>query len=308
MKRDRKSILIERDDIVRWRRRYLTTIRDYRRQNRPIYYLDETWLNEGHTKQKVWVDRGIQNRRQIFNEGLTTGLRNPIGKGRRLIILHIGSESGFVENGLLLFEGKKTSDYHEEMNANVFENWFEKILTVLPDNAVIVMDNATYHSRKMEKIPTTTSRKIEMQTWLKTKNIHYDEEMVRSELLHLVRLNKDLYNEHVIDKMAKDCNKTVLRLPPYHCELNPIELVWAQIKNEVASKNTTFKLANVKILLLQAVQNVAVENWKKCVEHVIKEERRMSELDGLIDDIIEPFIISVGNDSSSENLTDSDCE
>lgn len=55
MKRDRKSVLIERDDIVRWRRKYLTTIKEYRRQNRPIYYLDETWLNEGHTKEKVWV-------------------------------------------------------------------------------------------------------------------------------------------------------------------------------------------------------------------------------------------------------------
>ncbi|KRT80449.1 hypothetical protein AMK59_7684 [Oryctes borbonicus] len=116
MNRDRKSVLIERDDTIRWRRRYLMTIKDYHCQNR-IYYLDETWLNEGHTKQKVWVVDNIENRRQAFNDGLTTGICNPSGKERRLISLHIGSKAGFVENGLLLFEGKKTTDYHEERNA-----------------------------------------------------------------------------------------------------------------------------------------------------------------------------------------------
>ena len=47
--------------------------------------------------------------------GLTTGLKNPTGKGRRLIVLHIGSDSGVLEGGDLIMEFKKTVDYHEEM-------------------------------------------------------------------------------------------------------------------------------------------------------------------------------------------------
>ncbi|KAB0793983.1 hypothetical protein PPYR_13603 [Photinus pyralis] len=43
--------LLERDDIIRWRRKHLKSIKQYRNQGRVIYYLDETWLNEGHTKQ-----------------------------------------------------------------------------------------------------------------------------------------------------------------------------------------------------------------------------------------------------------------
>ncbi|KAJ8911142.1 hypothetical protein NQ315_004432 [Exocentrus adspersus] len=39
-----------------------------------------------------------------------------------------------------------------------------------------------------------------------------------------------------------------LRLPPYHPDLNPIEMVWAQIKNNVAKRNVTFKLDDVKKL------------------------------------------------------------
>lgn len=74
MKRNRGSVLIERNDIIKWRAKYLRTIKKYRIEGRNIYYFDETWINEGHIKEKV--------------------------------ILHVGSESGFVDKGLVIFEGK----------------------------------------------------------------------------------------------------------------------------------------------------------------------------------------------------------
>ncbi|KAJ8911297.1 hypothetical protein NQ315_003288 [Exocentrus adspersus] len=63
----------------------------------------------------------------------------------------------------------------------------------------------------------------------------------------IYRLIKDTQNGQ--DEMAASRQITVLRLPPYHCELNPIELVWAQVKGDVARNNTSFKLSDVKILL-----------------------------------------------------------
>lgn len=53
----------------------------------------------------------------------------------------------------------------------------------------------------------------------------------------------------------------MLRLAPYHCELNAFKLIWTQIKNEVASKNTTFKLADLKVLLENAIANVTPVRW-----------------------------------------------
>ncbi|KAJ8912064.1 hypothetical protein NQ315_016753 [Exocentrus adspersus] len=250
VKRNRKSILIERHDIVRWRLGYLNSIKEFRKENRPIYYLDETWVNECHSKEKVWVDNSITSRRDAFIQGLSTGLKNPSGKGKRLIVLHAGSENGFVNDALLLFEGKKSGDYHEEMNANVFENWFSEFLKKLPDNSVIVMDNASYHSRKVEKVPTQSSKKADMQAWLRSKNIKFEEGMVRRQLLDIIRQHKERYNLYVTDEMAKKDDKIVLRLPPYHCELNPIEMIWAQVKNDVAARNTTFKITDVKPLLI----------------------------------------------------------
>lgn len=60
----------------------------------------------------------------------------------------------------------------------------------------------------------------------------------------------------------------LMNWPPYDCEFNPIELIWAQTKNEVARKNITFKLPDVKQLFNDALQNVTVENWKKSIQHV----------------------------------------
>ncbi|CAH1970186.1 unnamed protein product [Acanthoscelides obtectus] len=75
--RNRKSVLIERPEIVAWRRKYLLEMIEYRRQSRKIYYLDETWVNAGHTVKKTWIDKNVVSNRQASIEGLSTGLRGP---------------------------------------------------------------------------------------------------------------------------------------------------------------------------------------------------------------------------------------
>jgi len=160
VKRGRNSALIERMDIVIWRRNYLRQIKQYCNEGRPIYYLDETWVNAGDVNSKVWVDKTVVSARMATSEGLSTGAVNPSGKGKRLIVSHIGSEDGFVPGGLLCFESKKnTQDYHDEMNGDSFCDWLAGVLPRLKENAVIVMDNAPYHSVKTEKCPTTNWRK-----------------------------------------------------------------------------------------------------------------------------------------------------
>ena len=146
IKKNKLTIIFDRDDILMWRRSYLRSIKKYRHDNRHIFYLDETWVNEGHTTSKVWSDSTIKTPKQAFLSGLTTGLKPAASKGKRLIIVHIGNENGFLNGGLLMFESKKSGDYHTEMNGDIFKTWFEGIIKLLPNNSVIVMDNAPYHS------------------------------------------------------------------------------------------------------------------------------------------------------------------
>lgn len=302
VKRNRQSILIDRDDITVWRREYIRTVRKFRNEGRKFYYLDETWVNEGHVTNKVWVDSTVKNKKQAFLSGLSTGVKNPTGKGKRLIVLHIGSDDGFVDGGLLLFESKKTGDYHEEMNGDTFKTWFENVLPKLNPNSVIVMDNAPYHSVKLERIPTLSWRKQDIISWLKEKTISFDVNSVKAELIQLVK-SAQVTQKYVIDNIAKRAGHTIVRLPPYHCNFNPIELVWSQVKGFVASNNTTFKIRDIRPLVETSVTHVTAEKWKNCIAHAIKEEDRMWNLDGISDEIVDNFVIHIGGNESNSDLS-----
>jgi len=114
------SVLIEREDIVLWCKKYIKDIRKYWAQGRPVYYLNETWVNVEHR----WLQRhNVKCNRDTFLRGF--------------IVVHIGSEEGFVDGGLLVFESKKGStDYHEVMNGDVFFNWLKGVIPLLKDNSV----------------------------------------------------------------------------------------------------------------------------------------------------------------------------
>lgn len=105
----------------------------------------------------------------------------------------------------------------------------------------------------------------------------------------------------MVDELAKAVGVEVLRLPPYHCELNPIELVWADVKGYVARKNTTFKMADVKKLLQEALGNISAEKWQNCISHVIKEESKLDRLDNNVDKTVDSFVINVTGETSSES-------
>lgn len=134
------------------------------------------------------------------------------------------------------------------------------------------MDNAPYHLVKKEKSPTSSTRKANIIKWLEDKGEVVDNSMVILELLDIVKRIKPLHNKYVIDELAKATNKTILRLPPYHRKLNPIELAWSSVKNHVKMNNTTFKLPDVKKLLIEGIERLDQVMWKNFIEHTKKEK------------------------------------
>lgn len=250
------------------------------------------------------MDPTVTSKRQAFLDGLSTGAKNPTSKGRRLIVVHIGNEDGLVEGASWIFESKGSGDYHESMDAVHFEKWFKEVLPKLGDNAVVVMDNAPYHSRRQEKVPNSNWLKAAIQQWLKNKNISFTENEIKLELLKKVTEVKILYKKYAvdIDELAKEHGIEILRLPPYHCELNSIELIWADIKGYVAKNSTTFKFERVKELLNEAIGQITSEKWRKCIEHVKKEEETFGQLDHVVDIVTDKtLIINVTDSTDSEN-------
>jgi predicted HTH transcriptional regulator len=55
--------------------------------------------------------------------------------------------------------GRKTGDYHHEMNSGNFEKWIqEKLIPKLPPITVIVIDNASYHNIEVNRAPTSNTK------------------------------------------------------------------------------------------------------------------------------------------------------
>ena len=79
-------------------------------------------------------------------------------------------------------------------------------------------------------------------------------------------------------------------MPPYHCELNPIEMIWGVAKNEVARNNKTFKLADMEILVGNAINNITLKTIQATFEHAKRREEEFLKKDGLL---IEPAILNM---------------
>lgn len=244
----------------------------------------------------------MSSREDTFRKGLTTGLRVPSGKGCRLIVLHAGSEKGFVDGACLIFRASKSAstDYHSEMDGPRFEKWFaEQLLPNIEPRSVIVMDNAPYHSVRTEKLPSTSWRKADIQSWLTAKTIPWCDDQLKPELLRLVNENKHKFFGYRIEALARVAGHDIVRLPPYHCEFNPIEMVWSQVKGYIAANNTSFTLAEVERLLNEAIALVTRENWVRDCAHVERLEKEAWERDGAIDTRIDNVVIPLRSDSSS---------
>ncbi|XP_076545960.1 uncharacterized protein LOC143305619 [Osmia lignaria lignaria] len=124
---------------------------------------------------------------------------------------------------------------------------------------------------------------------------HYILQMARS---------VQIEEKYVVDEYASEHNKTILRLPPYHCELNPIELAWASVKNYVKSRNTEYNIPQVKQLLTEGIEGVTPEMWKNCIRHTIGVEQKLMHMDRFSQDTLEMPTIDSDVDMSDTDVSD----
>ena len=149
----------------------------------------------------------------------------PVAKGISLIIFHAGGTSGFIPGALLIFKSHlKTGDYHGDMNfLNYKKRLTEQLIPSLLPRSVLIIDNAPYHNVQINKPPTKNSTKAEMTEWLTINNVPFAENMLKVQLYDLINANKSPEKNVVIDNIMSEHGHSVLRLSPYHPDLNPTD-------------------------------------------------------------------------------------
>ena len=257
----------EKDHVIVARQRYLRKKRDNRASGgdtiRPEVYLDESYVNKNHSNDFIWYSG---------EDG--PWVQKPTGKGERLIIINAITKSGWVPEAKLVFKStRKTGDYHGQMNWDLFKKWFtEMLLENIPSNSLIIMDNASYHNILAEHSPPTPlCSKKKISEWLEQNRIYCRHDCLKPELVEI--LNK-LAPEpsYAINEIARSCGHEVIRTPPYHPELQPIETCWGVVKNHIA-RNSDFTMKNLIEQLKAGFDKVT---GKTCTE-IIKNVRKIED-------------------------------
>ena len=112
--------------------------------------------------------------------------------------------------------------------------------------------------------------------------------------------------QYLTDQLANSQGNIVLRTPVRYWIFNPIEMIWAQVKGYIATKNKTFKLADVEKLMPDAFDSVSLENWKSAVRHVIETEDTYWATDGLQYSKVHPVVITFGTQDDSDSSDNED--
>ncbi|XP_075974910.1 uncharacterized protein LOC142975748 [Anticarsia gemmatalis] len=288
---DKQRVLIEKMDIRFQRLEYLEKMTLFRQQGRPIIYTYETYVhvNQSNSKSRPEGSHSKKPTPHILGVG----------------ILHAGSDLGFVPNSLLMFESKpkisKTGQY--DINFSTYEKWLRtQLIPNLPPNSVVVVGNGSYLNKPLEPAPTPYAKLSIMQAWLSEKNIPYKKDMLKPQLYNLIKLHKEKDKIFYIDKLFSDQGHLVLRLPLYHPDLNPIDMVWAVIKAYVSRDDT--EANKIYELIQEKVADMGLKyDWKTLGDKVKEIEDNYKTSDVIIDEMIEKIDIS-GNISDSGSDTD----
>lgn len=272
----RSQHLKEKDYVVACRQKYLRRKIANRKGPgviRSEIYLDESYVNKNHSNDYIWY---------FDDDG--PWIQKPTGKGERLIIINAMSASGWISGAKLVFAStRKTGDYHGQVNNSLFMKWFEeKLLINIPKNSLIIMDNAAYHNvLAAHSAPTVSCKKDRIRSWLEDYGIPLPEDCLKAEMCEILQKisPKPTY---VVDEAAETHGHEILRTPPYHPELQPIETCWGIVKNHVA-RNCDFTVSTLKKQLEKGFDIVTNKTCEELIKKIRSVEDKFWRDDQLLD-------------------------
>jgi len=300
----RTGNVVMKDGVVEKRDQFLLCF--FRNRNLPEQerlrevYLDESYIHHHYRckEDSVWDPNDDQD--------LQFG-KAP-GKGRRYCFVaaiqgpnprggdSVEDRAGLVPGSVWKFSPNKKElhfgDYHKVFNGKNFVTWFkEQLLPGLHCPSLIMMDNAAYHVVFGEQVPVLSKMKREdCRRYLESKNTPYPSNATVAILKALVKTTIVMQEKRECVRLAEENGHTILFTPPYHSDLQPIELVWAQIKGRIGrqySKDTT--LEDVREQLEDEFQDLLINGsesiWKmieKCAavgQKFLEDSKKEEELD-----------------------------
>jgi hypothetical protein len=121
---------------------------------------------------------------------------------------------------------------------------------------------------------SSNSRKMDMMNWLSSHGIPCSDDMFKSQLYRVIQIHKLCAQKYLVDRTLSSYRHTVLWFPPYHPDLNPIE-IRLHLKQWAASRNITSKTEDVKLLCEQKFDEMRERECEPGVWYVKKHKKDM---------------------------------
>ncbi len=78
---------------------------------------------------------------------------------------------------------------------------------------------------------------MEMQKFLNEQGINFDSSETKVELYRKIKPMRHRFNVYAVDETLRKAGIECVRLPPYHCMFNLIEIIWSSYKAKVRKMN-----------------------------------------------------------------------
>jgi len=223
-------------------------------------------------------------------------------------------QAGIVPDSIWIFQGKNVKDYHGTFNNTTFLDWFtNKLLPNLRQPSLIIMDNAAYHKSPPIDAPKVKKMKVaEIKRYLDEHSVAFPANANRPQLeIIMNEAIKSLVRPATVIA-AENLGHRVIFTPPYHSDLQPIELLWATLKGEVGRKYTSgITFTQVYDNLVAAFHQIRHKSdmLQRMIEHAVKEcEKFLIDNEVNEDEVVENHEEEHQNHSKSDSESLSDIE
>jgi transposase len=247
----RTGNLVQKESVILHRQNFLKAF--FENRARPPedrlreVYMDESYIHhhyhrfddslwDPNDEQDLQVSKApVKGRRYCFAAAIQ-------GPDPRVCITQNSSKetlAGLVPGSVWDFcpqaPGASKGDYHKVFHGKNFLAWWKnQLLPNLKQPSLIMLDNAKYHLGYDESVPPVTKmKKNELIAYLESQSVHLEGHYGVVQLRNMAREWIKKNEKIAIVKAAEEAGHKVLLTPPYHSDLQPIELVWALIKGNV---------------------------------------------------------------------------
>ena len=234
--------------VIDMRGEYIKNIYRYRETGElKEIYVDESFVRDFKEKRNFWMRGGNKTRSvpisSIYNQIAIVGALASdgwVGVDYSILqstLVNSNSNYQFSYGGILYFKtlNPDRSDPHTCFTRESFGSYFrEHLLPSLNDSSVIIMDRAAYHTPLADtQFNIKKARKSELIEFLICRGVNIIPHS-SSKSLRILAEKITPEGKSYLEVEAEREGHKLLYTPPYHPELNPIELAWSMVKRPIS--------------------------------------------------------------------------